>query len=157
MKYEDLYRPPETDYSSPNRTAVENIWTDDPGQSLLLLTEKMKAEPPLSPRSFLLVGWSSNSTLNDPASCIRTGTRHYMSWYMIAEKEEHIAPNYKWMDEAVEVLKPLTKGRYINEIDPDRYPQHVRECFSEESWEKLARLRKKYDPAGVFHTYLGHL
>lgn len=156
MNYERLYAPPETDYSSPNRTAVENIWTDDPGQCLLMLSEKMKKQPPSSPRSFLLVGWSFNSTIKDPSSCVRTEARHYLSWYMIAEQEAHIMPNHQWMDESLDMLKPLTKGHYINEIDPERYPHQVQECFTKEGWKRLAELRKKYDPDGVFHTYLGH-
>ena len=79
ISYKDLYRPPETDYSSPNRTVVENMWTDELGKTLLLLTEKMKNEPPTSPRSFLLGGWSFNSTFEDPSSCVQTAGRHYLS------------------------------------------------------------------------------
>ena len=107
------------------------------------------------PRSFMLSGWGFNSNFDDPGSCIKTDARHYVSWYMIADKEEHIAPNYRWMDESVAMLMPLSKGHYINEIDPVRYPHHVQECFSETSWKRLAELRKKYDPDSVFHTYLG--
>jgi FAD/FMN-containing dehydrogenase len=59
------------------------------------------------------------------------------------------------MDEAVELMRPLAEGRYINEIDPVRYPQHVQECFSPADWERLEQLRRQYDPQGVFHTYLG--
>jgi len=156
LTYEHLYRPPETDYSSPNRIVVENIWTDDPGKSLLLLTEKMEKEPPSSPRSFLLTGWSLNRIFDDPGSCIRTDASHFMSWYMIADKKEHIDPVYLWMDESVELVKPLAKGHYINEIDTNRYPHQVQECFSKESWARLGQLRKKYDPNGIFHTFLGH-
>jgi len=156
LDYEGLYRPPATDYSSPNRTAVENIWTDDPGQCLMLLTDKMQNDPPASPRSFLLTGWAFNSTMEDPSSCIKTAARHYLSWYMIAEQENHIAPNHRWMDESLEMLRHLTKGHYINEIDPGRYPQQVQNCFSRESWVRLGGLRKQYDPGGVFHTWLGH-
>jgi FAD/FMN-containing dehydrogenase len=155
ISYDDLYRPPETDHSSPSRTAVENIWTEDPGQCLLLLTEKMIAEPTPSPRSFLLSGWSLNTTFRDESSCVRTDARHYVSWYMIADKEEDIDPNYKWMDESVEIMRPFSRGHYINEIDPVRYPHHVQECFSADDWERLETLRNKYDPDGVFHTYVG--
>ena len=155
ITYPQLYVPPETDHSSPGRTAVENMWTDEPAQAFRLLADKMIAEPPRSPRSFFLCGWSFNSTFEDPSVCIRTGGRHYMSWYMIAEKEDDIEPNYAWMDEAVAMLRPLARGHYINEIDPVRYPQHVEECFSPESWEKLQQLRRQYDPQNVFHAYLG--
>ena len=114
----------------------------------------MIKQPPQSPRSFMLSGWGFNTTLDDPSSCIRTDAKHYVSWYLIADKEEQIESNHKWMDESVAMLKPYMKGHYINEIDPVRYPHHVRECFSRQGWDKLARLRNKYDPDGIFHTYL---
>ena len=78
-----------------------------------------------------------------------------MSWYMIAETEDDIEPNYQWMDEAVALMRPLAVGHYINEIDSVRYPQHVRECFRPADWERLEQLRQRYDPQGVFHTYVG--
>lgn len=153
--YEQLYVPPETDHTSPGRTAVENMWTGDPGKALRSLTDRMIAEPPRSPRSFLLCGWSFNSTFEDPGSCVRTAARHYVSWYMIADRKEDILPNDQWMDEAVALMQPLARGRYINEIDPLRYPRHVEECFEPADWQRLQRLRREYDPQGVFHGYLG--
>lgn len=156
VTYKELYIPPATDYSSPGRTIVHNSWTDQPDKFLLALAEKIQTDPPRSPRSFLLMGWSFNFTFDDPDSCIRTDARHYISWYMIAEKEQDIEPNYQWMDESISLTQGFSKGRYINEIDPLRYPQAVLECFSAENWERLMKLRQKYDPSGVFHTYLGH-
>lgn len=155
ITYDHLYVPPETDLSSINRTTVENMWTQDPGEGLRLLAGKMMTDPPRSPRSFALCGWSFNSLLRDAGSCVRTEARHYMSWYLIAETEEDIEPNYQWMDEAVALMQPLAVGRYINEIDSVRYPQHVQECFRPADWERLEQLRQRYDPQGVFHTYVG--
>lgn len=157
IAYPELYLPPETDLTSPGRTTVENMWTDDVAEALRLLTDKLIADPPRSPRSFLLCGWSFNDTFEDPSSCVSTGGRHYMSWYMIAEQEEDIGPNYQWMDAAVELVRPFARSRYINEIDPARYPHHVEQCFAPADWQRLEALRKKYDPHGVFHTYLGRI
>lgn len=156
VTYRELYLPPETDHSSPNRTVVENMWTDDPVQALQLLTDRMIAEPPRSPRSFLLCGWSYNETFKDPGACILTAGKHYMSWYMIAETEDDIGPNYEWMDASLALMNPFSRGRYINEIDSLRYPHQVEECFAAEDWEKLEGLRRQYDPRDVFFSYLGH-
>ncbi len=72
-----------------------------------------------------------------------------------AGRDSDIPLNRKWMDESVAMLRPVTQGHYINEIDPVHYPQHVAECFSKESWKRLATLRKQYDPQGLFFTWLG--
>jgi FAD/FMN-containing dehydrogenase len=156
MDYEQLFSGQETDFSSPKRTAVENIWTDDVSKGLQILAKKMVDDPPPSPRSFALSGWGFSNTREDATSCVSTPAEHYLSWYLMAEEEKHLALNRRWMDEAVASLRPVTRGHYINEIDPQHYPQHVAECFSEESWKRLAKLRKQYDPNGLFHSWLGH-
>lgn len=155
MDYEQLFLGQETDYSSANRTAVENIWTDDISKGLQALAQKLLDDPPPSPRCFALSGWGFSNTREDDTSCVSTPAPHYLSWYLMAEEEGDIAPNRRWMDEAVAALKPVSRGHYINEIDPLHYPQHLRECFSPKSWKRLAQLRKRYDPQGVFHSWLG--
>lgn len=156
LDYEQMFSGQETDFSSPFRTAVENIWTDDVSRGLQALAQKMLDEPPPSPRCFALSAWGFSYTRDDSTSCVSTPAEHYLSWYLMAEEEAHITLNRQWMDEAVALLRPVSRGHYINEIDPLHYPQHVQECFSPESWEQLARLRKQYDPHGLFYSWLGH-
>jgi hypothetical protein len=156
MDYEELFSGQETDFSSPNRTAVENIWTDDVSTGLQTLAKKMLEDPPASPRSFALSGWGFSNTREDATSCVSTPAEHYLSWYLMAEEEAHVPLNRTWMDEAVAALRPVTRGHYINEIYLLHYLQHVEECFSKESWKRLAQLRKQHDPDGLFHTWLGH-
>ncbi len=155
LDYEQMFSGQETDFSSPNRTAVENIWTDDLTAGLQALAKKMLDNPPPSPRCFALSAWGFSPTREDPTSCVATPAPHYLSWYLMAEEESHIPLNRRWMDESVELLRPITKGHYINEIDPEHYPQHVQECFSKESWLRLAKLRKQHDPDDLFFSWLG--
>jgi len=154
--YESLYAgQSSTDQTSPWRTAVENLWTEDPGAVIASLAAKLERDPPVSPRSFLLSAWGFNNQFEDPHACIRTAAPHYVSWYLLADQESDIGPNRIWMDEAVAGVAPLARGRYINEIDPVHYPHHVQECFAPASWERLQALRRQYDGDGVFHSYIG--
>jgi hypothetical protein len=155
MDYEELFAGQETDFSSPNRTAVENIWTDDVAKGLQDLAQKMLDDPPPSPRCFALSAWGFSNTREDPTSCVYTPAPHYLSWYLMAEEEGHIPLNRQWMDESVRLLKPVTRGHYINEIDPLHYPEHVAECFSKKDWKRLAQVRKHYDPDRVFYSWIG--
>ncbi|MBT4523057.1 MAG: FAD-binding oxidoreductase [Halieaceae bacterium] len=156
MDYELLYAGQETDFSSPNRTAVENIWTEDVSTGLQALAKKMLDDPPPSPRCFALSAWGFSNTREDATSCVSTPAPHYLSWYLMAETGDHVSVNRKWMDESVKLLQPVARGRYVNEIDPLHYPQHVADCFSTESWKRLAKLRAQYDPKGLFYSWLGH-
>lgn len=155
MDYEEIFAGQETDYSSPRRTAIENIWTDDISTALQAMAKRLQETPPASTHSFALSAWGFSNTREDPTSCVHTPAPHYLSWYLMADEESHVALNRKWMDEAVAMLRPQTRGHYINEIDPLHYPQHVAECFSKESWKRLAVVRKRYDPDALFYSWLG--
>jgi len=156
MDYEQLFAGQETDFSSPRRTAIENIWTDDVSTGLQALAQKMIDDPPPSPRCFALSAWGFSNTREEPSSCVGTPAPHYLAWYLMAEEAAHIPLNREWMDQSVRLLKPVTRGHYINEIDPLHYPEHVAECFSEQGWRRLAKVRKRYDPEGLFFSWLGH-
>ncbi|HJP38300.1 MAG TPA: FAD-binding oxidoreductase [Gammaproteobacteria bacterium] len=155
LTYPELYAGQETDHSSPNRTAIHNIWTDDPGGALTTLAERWQKTPPRSPRSFALSAWGINPSPDDTDSAFTYTGDHYLSWYLMAEQADDVEPNFRWMDESVQALRPYARGHYPNEINMQRYPDTIRACFTEEKWRRLAELRKKYDPRGVFHSYLG--
>jgi len=157
MTYPELYVEQSTnDHSSPKLTTVENIWTDEPGKVLSILAKRLQEGPPPSPHSFAVSLWGINPAKQDAASCLYSAADHWVSWFLMADEEAHVEQNYAWMDAAVEVTQPFARSRYINEIDPRRYPHHVSECFTDASWRRLGALRQKYDPGEVFHSYLGH-
>ena len=52
-------------------------------------------------------------------------------------------------------MLPHADGKYISEVDGFRDPEGIQRCFSEDSWQRLRALRKKYDPGEVFHDYQG--
>jgi len=146
----------ETDHSSPNRTAIHNIWTNNPAETMTALAERMQQTPPRSPRSFILSAWGVNPSPDDADSSFTHTGDHYVSWYLMAEQAGDVEPNFRWMDESVKLVKPYTRGHYPNEINPQRYPDAMRACFSPDKWQRLAELREQYDPQGVFHSYLGY-
>ena len=48
------------------------------------------------------------------------------------------------------MLWPLTDACYVNETDFTRRPERARRCFSPENWERLQKVRARYDPHGMF-------
>ena len=155
LSYAQLYSGNETDYTSPFRTAIHNIWTNDIGAAFRALAERWQEQPPRSPKSFMLSAWGVNPSPDDADSSFSYTGDHYLSWYLMADHDDDVEANHAWMDAAVERLEPWTAGHYPNEIDPGRYPVALRECFSPRKWQRLAELRKRYDPDGVFHAWLG--
>jgi FAD/FMN-containing dehydrogenase len=52
-------------------------------------------------------------------------------------------------------MRPLAVGQYINEVDAFLDPTAPQRCFSPAAWQRLAELRRRYDPMGVFHSWPG--
>ena len=74
----------------------------------------------------------------------------YGVWF--SDNEGDVA---RWADAISERLDPFAEGRYINETDCFRRPDHVAKAYSAEKWVKLKQVNKTYDPAGLFHTFPG--
>jgi len=154
MTFLQLFASMQTDHTSPYRTDVTNLWTKDPGAGLMTLAERLPDTA--SPKSFVLSVWGVNPDRNDADSSWTYFSDHYMSWYAIADEAAQIEANAAWMDESVKAMQSVMAGRYPNELDPLRYPNHIVECFSEPKWKRLGEMRGQFDPDGVFHSYLGY-
>lgn len=63
------------------------------------------------------------------------------------------ASNLEWHAGCVERLGPLAAGHYVGESDTVGHPEFAEGSYSAVNWEKLAELRRKYDPEGVFFSY----
>jgi FAD/FMN-containing dehydrogenase len=74
-------------------------------------------------------------------------------WRDAADDESNTA----WHRECVRLMKPYITGYYIGETDPVAVPSEATGAFSPESWKRLADLRDKYDPEGVFFGYFDGL
>ena len=150
--FEQLYNPEGLD-TGVGRYMVDSIWTEDPGQSLLSLAEHFKTTQ--SARTHVLCAYGVKTELRADA-CFSRIANHYIASYMLWNDAAEDAANEAWLRHTNALLQPYSKGTYINEIEATLFPERVKSSFSEESWQRLAALRKKYDPDGVFHSYPGY-
>lgn len=147
--FEQLYNPEGLD-TGIGRYMVDSIWTEEPGQSLLSVAEHFKTTP--SARTHVLCAYGLKTELRADA-CFSRIANHYIASYLLWNDAADDAANEVWLRHTNALLQPYSKGTYINEIEATLFPERVKSSFSEESWQRLAALRKKYDPDGVFHSY----
>ena len=67
------------------------------------------------------------------------------------------ATNSQWHDECIARLRPFNVGYYVGESDTVQRPSNAVQSLSPENWKRLADLRDKYDPDGVFFGYFDGL
>jgi len=65
--------------------------------------------------------------------------------------------NADWHEELTSMLRPYNVGYYIGESNTVDRPATAVEAFAPENWERLADLREKYDPDGVFFGFFDGL
>ena len=132
------------------RFKVDNVLTNDGSGTLLALADHLHAAPS---KDCHILGSFNMSTKEKVDSCFSWAIDSYVGCYAIWDKEENDAANYEWLKNSLPLMDPFAVGHYVNEVEP-RHRNAYRKCFSGENWQRLNKLREKYDPDGVFHTYL---
>ena len=144
----------ETDAEAPPwRWAVDNLWTDDPPQSLAARLIPHMSDLPSDKSSILFVFKPHLPELPDAALSMVGKT--YVGSFNIWMDPEDDRKNIQWRDRAMSLIEPHTKGHYINESNFLAVPSRVEHSFSAPHWQKLKSLREKYDPDRLFYTQLG--
>ncbi|HSQ29186.1 MAG TPA: FAD-binding oxidoreductase, partial [Gemmatimonadaceae bacterium] len=60
-------------------------------------------------------------------------------------------PNVRWARETSEAARAFTNGRvYVNYIGAGEAPDRVRAAFGADKFDRLATIKRKYDPTNVF-------
>jgi FAD/FMN-containing dehydrogenase len=131
---------------------VDSIWTDKPTEALPVLAKQFANAP--GPGSHVVM------SLIDPAphpdnACARIHGKLYAGLYSIGSTPEQGEKAIEWLRKAADAIAPFASGRYINEVDVEREAAKLESCFGQEDWVRLQAVRKKYDPDGVFHGFLG--
>src|SRR6202044_65277 len=90
----------------------------------------------------------------DDVALSMEGQSYGGSW-AIWEKAEDDAANMKWQDETIAIIKSFTSTHYIGETDIVQDNARVQDSYTAEKWQKLEKIRAKYDPDGLFFGYLG--
>ena len=135
------------------RYAVDNVLTNEGGKTLHALAKHFSTAPT---KDCHVLASFNMATKVRPDSCFSWTADCFVGCYAIWDEEEDDARNFSWLNQTLPLMAPFAVGHYVNEIEgrghPERYPQ----CFSAVNWKRLQQLRSQYDPAGVFHSYLGH-
>ena len=109
-----------------------------------------KAPSPFS--VFLLEARHKVDNAQDAAYSMFANTflANYAVWKALTDD----AVNNAWMHETAALLKPLTSGHFISETDLLAGADRARNSYAPANWERLQAVRNRYDPEGLFHTYI---
>ena len=61
-------------------------------------------------------------------------------------------PHVEWSRRAWDRLQPWScGGGYVNHLAADEGGDRVRQAYGDDTWDRLVALKRRYDPANVFH------
>ena len=133
------------------RYKVDNVLTNDGSATLQALAEHFRTSAPTKD-CHILASYNMN-TQSKADSCFSWEADCYVGCYAIWDDEKMDGQNYQWLSETLPLMDPFAVGHYPNEVEP-RHKDRYRKCYSDENWQRMEQLRAKYDPDGLFHTYL---
>jgi FAD/FMN-containing dehydrogenase len=64
------------------------------------------------------------------------------------------AESLQWVRLLSTTFRGETMGHYLGETDLTADNERTARSFAKPNWERLQALRAKFDPDGVFHTWL---
>jgi len=131
---------------------VDSIWTSQPEKALAVLANEFVKAP--TPACHVVM--SPLGKRPHPANAAaRAHGSLYVGLYSVGSSSAEGEKAIGWLRETSKALAPYAAGRYINEIDAESDPAKVQSCYSDEDWKKIAQVRAKYDPSGLFQNYFG--
>ncbi|QKV90977.1 FAD-binding oxidoreductase [Streptomyces sp. NA02950] len=138
-----------------HRYAVDTLWSDEDLGTLMALCGEAMAMAP-SEKSLVLVPIAPASRnpelLRDMAFSVLG--RNYLVPYAVWDDPAQDADQLRWLRRTMNVLEPLGTGHYVAEADLPAGLSRAERSFTPDGWRRLEALRARYDPDGVFPSYL---
>ncbi|MFB7006739.1 MULTISPECIES: FAD-binding oxidoreductase [unclassified Streptomyces] len=150
-----LYKASDDLWPAHHRYAADTLWSDsDLGTLLSRFSDAVERAP--SDNSLVLVPVSPAShneeLLHDMAFSVLGSS--YVVPYAIWDDAADDDINVRWLRETMSTVEPLGTGHYIAEADLGAVPSRAERSYTARDWRRLQELRGRYDPEGIFHSYL---
>lgn len=139
---------------SPNlRNKAEAMWSNSSASELFSsVSEHFKKAPSKKSCIVYVFNLGRNKDKLPDMAYSMMGNLYGGVWTMWDEAKDDDA-NVKWHSKAIKYLKPHILGHYVGETDIVEDPKRAKESFKKQNWKQIKKLRKKFDPDGIFYDY----
>lgn len=148
----DLYAAVHQSYPDGHRYAVDNMWTHAPVEELLPGLRRIAESLPGAPSHMLWMNWGPSPPRPQMAYSVEDDT--YIALYAVWEDPAEDEANAAWATARMGEMERLASGIQLADENLGRRPARF---ASEANMARLDEVRAAYDPAGLFHPWMGRL
>ena len=139
----------ETFYWQNRRYAADNMWTNAPARELLPAMSSIAQTLPGVPSHMMWILWGPELELPDMAFSMQGDT--YIALYSVWKDAAQDAEHQAWVRDHMKELEPLARGIQLAD---ENLAERPFKFMSDDNLKRLEALREKYDPQGLFHSYM---
>lgn len=129
------------------RYAVDAFWSVAPDALFQGLAEAVAAST--APASFAIGVVMPPHWPVPVGTALSMAARSFGAAYAIWTDPAEDGRQRDWLRATADRVAPVVRGHYVGEADLDR-PGRIERCFGPVAWDRLAVIRQRHDPAGVF-------
>lgn len=154
--FRDLYEGADSAWPAEHRYAVDTLWSVESYETQLARGVRLITRAP-SEGSLVMIPV-------EPVARDREGLRNmafsalgesYLAAYAIWRDPAADEINTRWLREGMDELDPHGTGsHYIGETDLGAGASRARRSYTPADWERLRRVRHRWDPSGLFQDFL---
>jgi FAD/FMN-containing dehydrogenase len=137
-------------YPDGYRYAVDNMWTNATAAELLPGLRAIGKSLPTKRSHAMMLIWGPEQRLGGMAFSMEAEL--YLGIYGVWKREEADAAMAAWATDHMRQLEPLSVGIQLADENLGERPWPF---LADANMRRLELLRDCYDPAGVFHSYMG--
>jgi FAD/FMN-containing dehydrogenase len=131
------------------RYAVDNMWSNARAHDAIPVLRDAFATLPTKESFSLWFGMAPQRPLPDMALSLQADL--YFASYVIWKDEADDERCRAWLEAQMCRIEPITEGLFLADSDLAKRPAKF---LSPVHWRRLEQLRARYDPDGLFHSYL---
>ena len=135
----------------PARFEADTLWSNESLGKIGSLLKDHFTCAPSSMSAVLFEPGRKNDRFPDAAFSMWARSVGFL--YAIWTDPKDDQKNFDWVAKGMDLIAPIGKGHFISESN--LLAGRAEGSYAKENWERLQALREKYDPGGLFHTYLG--
>jgi FAD/FMN-containing dehydrogenase len=138
-----------------HRYLADTLWTNSDPAKMLATSRDYFMRAPSSKSSGVFVFSTGKDRSPFPDGAYSMTGDALMLCYAVWERSEDDAANTAWHRAMIAELDQYAVGHYVGESDIVADQRRAERSYSKTNWERLQKLRQKYDPEGLFHGHFG--